>query len=340
MIEPFPTKMRFHYASFGEPPDYDPATAIGCDGMPPARVSLSHWPGNSTPPDLVRDLSTGIALAFARLGAEIQRERFGTLETVANDHFDTDGLLAIFCCLEPEEALRREELLLAAAAAGDFWKYPTRRAAQFDMAVSAIAEPGRSRLGDELSKLPAAERDRRALEFLLDRLPQALDDPSILPVDVREEWMQCEADLADLRSRDTAVSRIPSLDLIILETHRAHDPRALFEVAATDRVLEIRHVRGEEFVELHISTQSWFDGPSQRHLKRPDLGALAARWNETATGDGRWIATPNDAPFASLAYGRRLSSGVRDRNVELMPLQSSAASARKTIIEHLEKALP
>ncbi|HKE01068.1 MAG TPA: DUF6687 family protein, partial [Planctomycetota bacterium] len=88
--------MRFSYAPFGSAPAYDPAVAIGCDGLPPARLCLSHWPGNTTPMDLRRDLSTGIALAFAAIPAPERSRRFGRLDVVANDHHDTDGLLAVF----------------------------------------------------------------------------------------------------------------------------------------------------------------------------------------------------------------------------------------------------
>ena len=45
-------------------------------------LNLSHWPGNATPPALRHDLSTGAALAFARLdpAAEMSRQHLLELE--------------------------------------------------------------------------------------------------------------------------------------------------------------------------------------------------------------------------------------------------------------------
>src|SRR5262245_52723944 len=88
-------------------------------------LNLSHWPGNATPKELKHDLSTGIALAFARLP---QRERERLAEgcvAIANNHYDTEGVCAVFAVRRPELALPRAEKLLAAGAAGDFFHVPS-----------------------------------------------------------------------------------------------------------------------------------------------------------------------------------------------------------------------
>jgi len=80
-------------------------------------LNLSHWPGNTTPKELKHDLSTGIALAFARLPEGRQEELAEGCVALANNHFDTDGVCAMFAVRHPELALPRSEELLAAAAA-------------------------------------------------------------------------------------------------------------------------------------------------------------------------------------------------------------------------------
>ncbi|HTE05162.1 MAG TPA: DUF6687 family protein, partial [Planctomycetota bacterium] len=78
------------------PRDADPSTTVFVDGTEPGFRSLSHWPGNTTPPALKDDLSTGIALRFARLSEAEQVRLLGTFEVVANNHYDTDGALSAF----------------------------------------------------------------------------------------------------------------------------------------------------------------------------------------------------------------------------------------------------
>ena len=98
-------------------------------------VTLSHWPGAPTPPDLLRDLSAEIA--FAYLGEPCDHP---PADVVTNNHFDQDGLVSIFTLVEPERALAHRELLIDLAAAGDFATYRDRRAARASMVLSRLAE--------------------------------------------------------------------------------------------------------------------------------------------------------------------------------------------------------
>ncbi|MBK9970649.1 MAG: hypothetical protein IPP16_07900 [Acidimicrobiaceae bacterium] len=60
------------------------------DGSPNADtvLTLSHWPGSPTPPELRDDLSAQIA--FRALS---EPERFAGVEAVTNNHFDQDGIV-------------------------------------------------------------------------------------------------------------------------------------------------------------------------------------------------------------------------------------------------------
>ena len=86
--------------------------ALGAPGL-----ELSHWPGNRTPRELRDDLSTGIALRFARLPAARRAELARGCTAVAINHYDTDGACALFAVLRPEAAIPRERALLDVAAA-------------------------------------------------------------------------------------------------------------------------------------------------------------------------------------------------------------------------------
>lgn len=108
--------MRFEYVPWGQ---RAPERAVACDGLVPgAQLDLSHWAKNRTPAHLKRDTSVEIALAF---GEERDRPE---LDRVVNNHFDVDGVLAVWCLLRPAIARENASAVIAAAEAGDFEEWP------------------------------------------------------------------------------------------------------------------------------------------------------------------------------------------------------------------------
>lgn len=109
--------LRFHFASWGE---RAPDGAAACDGLVPgARIDLSHWSHNKTPAHLKADTSVEIALNFARDRAAHD------VELATNNHFDSDGALAVWALLNPQLALEHAPLIIAAAECGDFDAWPS-----------------------------------------------------------------------------------------------------------------------------------------------------------------------------------------------------------------------
>ncbi len=121
---------RFAFVPFGADA---PPRAVCCDGLVDGTaIHLSHWPGNRTPSDFKRDTSVEIALAYGATG-----ERSSL---VVNNHFDTDGVLAVFCLLQPEIARAHADLVIGAAEVGDFGAWPrSPRAFWLDAAVAKIS---------------------------------------------------------------------------------------------------------------------------------------------------------------------------------------------------------
>lgn len=111
-----------------------------------AALDLTHWRGNKTPESLYADTSTEIALNFLRRGAP--GKPAGPL--VVNNHFDSDGALAVWALLNPEEALRHEQLLIEAASAGDFNEWP--QAPSMGVELNAALEVLSSECGDDAAK--------------------------------------------------------------------------------------------------------------------------------------------------------------------------------------------
>ena len=68
-----------------------PNVVVDGAAAPSTVLTLSHWPGSPTPPELLDDLSAQIA--FHTLA---EPERFAGVDLVSNNHFDQDGLVSAF----------------------------------------------------------------------------------------------------------------------------------------------------------------------------------------------------------------------------------------------------
>lgn len=290
-------------------PPVDPVLSVdGAFGAP--GLNLSHWPGNTTPPDLKRDLSTGIALAFAGLPAAERADLSAGCTALVNNHYDTDGVLAMFAVVRPDEALPRAEAMLAAAAAGDLFQLPSEHAFCIDLVVTHMADPARSPL--DLDGLDDRARHERATAELIERLPTLLDgDLEPYAGLWRPELERLRADLA-LLDRG-ALDELVHLDLAVWTVPAGGDPgrHALFGRSDLDRQLVLATDSHGTTARLIIGTKSWFDLVSERPQPRPDLPALAARLNEAARGwqhqaasgasPELWYGTPGMANYSEHA---------------------------------------
>lgn len=112
----------------------DDRPTISCDGRIPGGVTLevTHWTGNETPDKLYKDTSTEMALKLAT------NQEYSDLTAnawVLNNHFDTDGVLSVWACLEPELALEHADLLREGAEAGDFGEWSSDLGVKLDSAL-------------------------------------------------------------------------------------------------------------------------------------------------------------------------------------------------------------
>ncbi len=281
-------------------------TVDGAFGAP--GLELSHWPGNRTPPGLKRDLSTAIALEYARLPAHERTALAAGCEAIAVNHYDTDGLCALFAVLHPERALVHAPLLLAAAESGDRFRVQSPDGLRLDVLLTALADPERSPLPRDLFALKGPAKYNRLVTEALAVLSRVLDE-GFEPF--RSLWEPAERaytedrqDLSaalfdDLVHLDCAVWTAPSGRLRPGAT--AFDPgrHALFSATTADRILALGpgpHGTTARFV---IGTGSFFDLVTERASPRPDLAALAARLNE--------LESP--APHTELSWRHQAQAG-------------------------------
>lgn len=276
--------------------------------------TLSHWPGNSTPAELKHDLSTGIALAAARLAPERRQALLGDFDEVANNHYDTDGALAAFALLRPELALPRSERMLEAAACGDFGTWQGEAALAVDLTVMHLTDGPRSPLAGRIP--PDADDDTRhaaAYDWLQLHLADILDDPFAL----RSLWDERHTQIVDDVRRieeGTGISTrsFPELDLALVSSDRPLTSVGLNLAAGeASRVLYVLPSREGYRYRFRYRVESWFELVSRRVPPRPALGGvleLLDRAEGARGAKGRaWWCDPPTSPVCELGFGNRVS---------------------------------
>ncbi len=280
------------------------------DGTEPGFRSLSHWPGNSTPAELKHDLSTGIALNFARLELAEQTRLMGTFEAIANNHYDTDGVLSAFAVLHPEQALARESALLDAAATGDFATWHGPEALAIDLSVTALTHHPRSPLAASLSPdMSDARRWELGYDWLLEHLPELLNEPFLLQELWQEEHAAVVADVERIVSgTGVSVRDWPDDDLALVSSDRPITSIGMHLAAgARTRVLLVRPSRTGFRYRFYNRVESWFELVSQPPRTRRPLQPAVATLQRTdpavADGPDRWWCTDIQRPIAELGFG-------------------------------------
>lgn len=314
---------------------------ISVDGAFGARgLNLSHWPGHATPAALRHELSTGSALAFARLPAAEREALSAGAEAVVNNHYDTDGACALFALLEPELALAHERALLEAAAAGDFFEVPSELAFCIDTAVGQLGDERRSPLARELRGLDERARHERCLAWLFEHFP------ALLAGDLAPARGLYELELDQLRGDRWRLAQAERTDLESAQlTHwvlarpllAGADPgrHALFGSSGMDRQL-VSFPRGGGWCHrLVIGTRSWFDLPGRERRPRPALAALAAELAQLegapARADASWRAQAADSPSPELWFGTSALELFAERNAALWPSRLAARQVRDAL---------
>ena len=272
-------------------PDAPPVISVDGAADEPG-LNLSHWPGHRTPAHLRHDLSTGSALAFARLPRAEQERLAQGARAISNNHYDTDGTCALFAVRHPEAALARSDTLLAAACAGDFYELPSEAAFAVDAIVTGLADPERSPLARELAVRDALGRHQLATEHLLEHLGAILDgqrEPYRALFEPELERLREDLALLASAQRDDVVHLSWTIWTAPQGARGARsargDPRgpgrhALFGRSAADRVLVVAPAAEGTRYRLVISTRSWFDLTSRAPLPRPDLAGLVRSLND------------------------------------------------------------
>ena len=258
-------------------------------------LTLSHWPDSNTPKLLKDDLSAQIVFHYLD-----RPELQVSASIVSNNHFDQDGLIGIYCLLDPSAAQSQRAFLIDIAAAGDFATYQFREAARVAFVLAAFADPDLSSLDPTIFRERYPTMAGRLYQELLPRLPEIVNHTD----QFRSYWEHEDAMLneseAMIRNGTIQIEEIPDLDLAVvtlpesLPGRKAHrftsnrnavcHPMALNNVIRSFRVLLMQ---GQSY-ELQYRYESWVQYISRKPLPRIDLTPLADEFSAMEQGASRW----------------------------------------------------
>jgi hypothetical protein len=274
-------------------------------------LQLSHWPGNSTPAELKADLSLDIVLRFLASGPE--HDGRSDLTLVTNDHYDTDGLLAIWALLNSGAAFEHAQALRAAAQAGDFYDFTSPEAVQFDLTARAFGSPEQSPVAAQIAGLPDARQWQVATEALLSEMPGLLHEPQRYRHLWEEDYRKRLEKIARLHSAAVEVREWPAEHLSVISTNFPLDHFTRNIAARGHRILEaVREHEGSTY-ELYYREFLWYDIVSRPRTPKHLLIGAAEILNELESPQtcGSWGVTRWSPALRFVASGPRAARKVK-----------------------------
>jgi hypothetical protein len=314
---------------------------LSVDGMTPHGPNLSHWPGNRTPARWKADLSTGIALRFARAEAAEQAAFLGGVEVVCNDHYDTDGFGSLLAILRPDAAFAREELLLAAAATGDYGVYQSWRGFAVDRAIARLAAPESPVRGVFHGVTDPDELSLRRYEWLIEHAESVLDQVGQFRPLYADELARVQEEIAAGLAGAVERSSWPDLGFAALTSRGARHRMTLNTLAGAFRVLHVQRDGDGVRYRYHDRTESWFELVTIRAPLRRDLRPLAARLAalEPARDGACWCADPPNEPIPELYFGVPSRQEYGQLTRELRPSALSPEQVVGAFVQHFAAPL-
>jgi hypothetical protein len=273
-------------------------------------LTLSHWPKSTTPVEFKADLSAQIVYRYLN-SPEFKLPP--ACDVVSNNHFDEDGLVSLYCLLNPQAALEEQSTLVDIARAGDFGTFNDRESARVCFVLSAWSNPDLSPLNQGVFARPYPEVTAILYEELLVRLPNI-----IRKIDNLKRYWQEEDDFLDTTENAIAsdlitLQEFPEVDLLVVRVQdksfpymaREHCPSwissVLHPMALHNRTERMRLLvmQGRHY-ELYYRYETWVDFVSKPLANRLDLSDLAKTLTNMENGRGCWQFTGNDEIIARL----------------------------------------
>ena len=243
-------------------------------------LTLSHWPKSATPHKYKADSSAEIAFNFLDSGDQV------AADLVSNNHFDEDGLVAVYALVEPEKAQAHRQLLIDTAWAGDFGICRDRDAARIAATITAHYDPKRSPLDNSIFDCSYPEMCGRLYQEMLRRFEGIYSDVGAFETFWRAEDDAMAASDAALAEGRITIEEFPQADLAVVHVEEGQPLHQMTVHGATDcnRILELRGAKPH----FRYRYESWVQIVSHPVRPRADLNPLAEALTTEET-QGRWV---------------------------------------------------
>ncbi len=250
-------------------------------------LTLSHWPGSGSPPEFRADTSTEMVLNYlATPGAK--KQYAPKVGAVSNNHFDEDGLCAVWAMLHPKSSPRQRDLLVDVATAGDFGTYRRPQAAKVVFIIRSYADPEISPVVDELEGDDGTGSAR--YQALLPLLERFLDDTDRHGPYWSDEWSAMLQSKTAMVTGQVELREIPHVDLAVAEAPETLHPMVLYN--STERLRVLTALPGGHYL-LCYRYETWVQFASRRVMPRVDLAPLLPRLQELERAGARWTFEGN-----------------------------------------------
>ena len=260
-------------------------------------LELSHWPGNRTPNAFRRDTSTESVVAWVEAGGH---DSVLEIQAVSNDHYDLDGLLAIWAATNPDALGAHRDALVGVATTEDFDRFVSEQDLRITLELLAA---------EQLVTAASAGRDTdtnaftaRLYNCLLPEVQRCLSGRFQLEAEWAEEFREVMRSLELLEGRlGGCVDEYPDIDLAVVVSDRPFHPFAVHAITTCTRLLTL--VQGQRPT-IYYRYESFVDYVSRSVPPRVPLKPLAALLNRSErcgvwVGEGMLAAHPRVQLFAS-----------------------------------------
>jgi hypothetical protein len=205
------------------------------------------------------------------------------VRVVSNNHFDEDGLCAVWAMLHPKRAAKRKELLVDVATAGDFSTYRRPQAAKIVFTVRSYADPEISPVADRLGDDDSTGSAR--YKAILRLLEDFMDDTDLYGPYWDDEWSAMLKSKTAMVMGEVELHEVPHVDLAVAQAPEALHPMVLYN--NTERLRILTALPGGRY-ELRYRYESWIQFASQPVMPRVDLEPLLPRLQELETEEVTW----------------------------------------------------
>ncbi len=250
-------------------------------------LTLSHWPGAGSPATFRADTSTEIVLNYLETPGS-GKKYAPKIRAVSNNHFDEDGLCAVWAMVHPKSARKKRDLLVDVATAGDFYTYRRPQAAKVVFTIRSYADPQTSPEADKLQDDDSSGSAR--YQALLPHLESFLDDTEQYGPFWDEQWSVMLRSKTAMVMGEVELREVPHVDMAVAQTPEVLHPMVLYN--NTERLRVLTALPGGMY-ELRYRYESWVQFASRQVMPRVDLAPILPRLQELEREPVKWTFDGN-----------------------------------------------